>query len=99
MRWALEISMPWGFMASTAAAENVDAGRIDVNAAGRVAARKTVRANIVVDGWESEGRRATADRQSLEASSGARHWPNSKSPLVFTPVNNACLDIFSASST
>lgn len=47
--------MPCGFMFSTAAAENVEAGRIDANTAGRVAARRAVRANIVqVDGWVKE---------------------------------------------
>lgn len=56
MRWALEISMPRGFMASIAAAENVEAGRIDANTAGRVAARRAVRANILmqVDEWVKE---------------------------------------------
>ena len=76
MRWALEISMPWGFMLSTVAAEKVDAGRIDRNAAGLVAARKAVRANIVVsESGAGEGRGALTDRQSFEVGCGARHWP------------------------
>lgn len=48
MRWALEISMPWGFMASTAAAEKVEAGRNAENTAGFVAARRAVRANMML---------------------------------------------------
>lgn len=55
MRWALEISMPWGFMASTAAAEKVEAGRSAENAAGLVAARRAVRANMVVVDYVREG--------------------------------------------
>lgn len=53
-RCAFDISMPRGFIASTAPAENVEAARMRWKTVGLVAVRKVVRANIDVGVVEEE---------------------------------------------
>ena len=80
---ALEISMPWGFMLSTADAEKVEAGRIDLNAVGLVAARRAVRANMVVTWVQVKEEELSQIDKVSRSDAGHVIGPNSKSRRVY----------------